>query len=103
MYARLSRFAGLPPDRIDETISEFESGQLAFFEQQEGFAGVLVMVDRAEGKAAAITFWDSNQSLRTSDRLADQARQAAMDSARPSREPIIDRYEVVLQKAPAGS
>ena len=103
MYVRLSRFAGLPPERIEETIREFEEHQLAFFEQQEGFEGVMVMLDRAEGKAAAITFWDSQESMRTSDRLADQAREAAMESARPSREPIIDRYEVVLNKAPSTS
>jgi heme-degrading monooxygenase HmoA len=98
MYARLSRFAGLPPDRIDETLREFEQGQLAQIEQMEGFKGVLVGLDRGEGKALAITFWETRENLRTSDKLADQARQAAMESTRPSREPIVDRYEVVLQR-----
>jgi heme-degrading monooxygenase HmoA len=98
MYARMSRFAGLPPERIDETIRGFEQGQLPQLEQQEGFAGVLVLIDRSEGKAAAVTFWESLDSLKTSDKLADQAREAAMASARPSREPLVDRYEVVLQK-----
>jgi heme-degrading monooxygenase HmoA len=99
MYARLSRFAGLPPERIDRTLAEFEESQLSQFEALEGFKGVLVGVDRAEGKAMAITFWESQNHLRASDRLADQAREAAMETASmPSREPIVDRYEVVLQR-----
>ena len=99
MYARLSRFAGLPPERIDSTLQDFEQSQLPQFEALEGYKGVLVGVDRGEGKAMAITFWESQRDLRASDRLADQAREAAMEAAAmPSREPIVDRYEIVLQR-----
>jgi hypothetical protein len=98
MYARLSRFAGLPPERIDETLGEFEHGQLPQMEKLDGYKGVIVGVDRGEGKAVAITFWETPNDLRTSDKLADEAREAAMASARPSREPIVDRYEVVMQR-----
>jgi heme-degrading monooxygenase HmoA len=98
MYARVSRFAGLPPGRIEETIRQFQEGLLPVFEQQEGYGGVQVMVDRAEGKAAAITYWETAESLRASDKIADQARQQALETAQPSREPIVDRYEVVFQK-----
>ena len=98
MYARMSRFAGLPPERIDETLQGFEQGQLPAIEQQSGYKGVLVLVDRGEGKAAAITFWETMGDLRATDRLADQAREAARETAQPAREPMVDRYEVVLQK-----
>ena len=98
MYARLSRFAGLPTERIDQTVREFEQQELPNLEQQQGFEGVVVMVDRGEGKAAAMTFWESLDDLRASDRIADRAREAAVATAQPSREPIIDRYEVVLRR-----
>jgi hypothetical protein len=98
MYARMSRFAGLPPERIEETIREFEEGQLQTLSQQPGYKGVLIGIDRAEGKSVAITFWEKAENLRATDRLADQARQQALDSAKPSREPIVDRYEVVVQR-----
>jgi hypothetical protein len=98
MHVRMSRFAGLPPERIDQTIRDFEEGQLPVFEQQSGYKGVLVMVDRGQGKAAALTFWETLKNLRASDRIADQAREAAIAAAQPSREPVDDRYEVVLQK-----
>jgi heme-degrading monooxygenase HmoA len=94
----MSRFAGLPPERIDQTIREFEEGQLKQLEQQPGYKGVMIGIDRAEGKSVAITFWESGENLRATDRLADQARQQALDAVRPSREPIVDRYEIVVQK-----
>jgi heme-degrading monooxygenase HmoA len=103
MWVRMSRFAGLPPERIDQTIRDFEEGQLPALEQQQGFQGVLVGVDRGEGKAAAMTFWETRESLTASDKLADRAREAAVATAQPDREPIVDRYEVVLEKQPPGA
>ena len=98
MYARMSRFAGLPPERIEQTIREFEEGQLQALSQQPGYKGVMIGIDRAEGKSIAITFWESAENLRATDRLADQARQEALDAVKPSREPIVDRYEIVVQR-----
>jgi heme-degrading monooxygenase HmoA len=98
MYARVSRFAGLPPERIDQTLREFEEGQLSVLEEQPGFKGVLVGIDRAEGKAVAITYWETLENLRASDKVADRARSEAVARAQPSREPIVDRYEVLLQR-----
>ena len=98
MHARLSRFAGLPPERIEETVREFEEQYLPALEASPGFQGIVVGVDRSAGKAAALTFWESREALETSDRAASRARDAALDRAEPAREPIVDRYEVVLQR-----
>jgi heme-degrading monooxygenase HmoA len=98
MYARLSRFAGLPPERIDDTVDEFRGQQLPELEQQQGFKGVLVMLNRGTGQAAALTFWESEHDLRASERTATRAREAAVQTGQPARDPVVDRYEVVLQK-----
>ena len=98
MYARMSRFAGLPPERIEGTIREFQEGQLKTLSEQPGYKGVLIGMDRAEGKAIAMTFWESAENLRATDRLADKARDQALEAVKPSREPIVDRYEVVMQE-----
>jgi heme-degrading monooxygenase HmoA len=98
MHVRLSRFAGLPPERIDDTIEEFREQQLPELEGQAGFNGVLVMLNRGTGQAAALTFWDSETDLHASEKVASRAREAAVASAQPAREPIVDRYEVVLQR-----
>jgi heme-degrading monooxygenase HmoA len=100
MYARMSRIAGLPPERIDEAREYFERQELPALEQQPGYHGVLVMVDRGDGRATAITFWETLDDLRASDRVADEARGATVERVGPdpSREPVIERYEVLIQK-----
>jgi heme-degrading monooxygenase HmoA len=98
MYARLSRFAGLPAERIEETIREFEQDYLPAIEQAPGFEGIVLGVDWNAGKAAAVSFWESREALQASDRAATQARQAAIDRTEPERDPVVDNYEVVLQR-----
>jgi heme-degrading monooxygenase HmoA len=102
MHARMSRIAGLPPERIDEARQYFEDAELPALQQQQGYKGVIVMVDRNDGRATAITFWDTLDDLRASDRVADQARESTMERASssvdPSREPVVERYEVLIQQ-----
>lgn len=99
MHVRLSRFAGLPPERIHEMIEDFERGDyIADLEQSEGFRGFLVGVDHQAGKITAISLWETKRDLEASDRIAGRARDARIEQAQPAREPIVDRYEVVLER-----
>ena len=98
MYARLSRWAGLPPERLDRTVRQFEEEHLPAMEQQPGYEGVVVLLDRNSGRAAAITLWETDADMRASDRLAEEAREAAGVTAQAVREPIVDHYEVVLRR-----
>ena len=98
MYARLSRFAGLPPERVEETLRQYEEQFLPAMEKMSGFQGVVVGVDRAAGKGAAITFWETEDDMKASDAAADEAREAATATGQPDRVPIVDRYEVVIRR-----
>jgi heme-degrading monooxygenase HmoA len=98
MHARLSRWAGLPPERLDRTVEEFQQESLPVLEQQSGFSGVAVMVDENAGKAAAITFWESRDDMRATDKLAEEMRTRAEQTAQAQREPVVDHYEVRLRK-----
>jgi heme-degrading monooxygenase HmoA len=98
MYARLSRFAGLPPERIDQTVDEFRQQQLPELERQAGYKGVVVMLNRTTGQSAALSFWESEADMRESEKLAERAREAAIATAQPERDPVVDRYEVILQR-----
>jgi heme-degrading monooxygenase HmoA len=97
MHARLSRFAGLDPERLEQTVDEFRDGALPELREQSGFKGITVAVNRRSGQAFAITLWDSEADMRASEKLATEARERAIVTARPSREPIVDHYEVVVQ------
>ena len=96
MHARLSRWAGLPPERLHQTVQEFEEQSLPLLEQQNGFEGVLVLTDEGTGKAAAVTFWASMDDLKATEELAQELRAKAETMAQAEREPVVDHYEVVL-------
>jgi heme-degrading monooxygenase HmoA len=98
MYARVTSFPGLAPERIAATLKEFEEQQLPILEQQGGFRGVWAGVDRNAGRAMAVTFWETQEDLRATDKLAAQVKAVAVATSRADREPITDRYEVVLRK-----
>jgi heme-degrading monooxygenase HmoA len=100
MHARVARFAGLPPERIDLTLQQFEEGLLPEIEKLEGYRGVTVLVDRQGGAAVAITLWETREDMRASEQLVARAREQAVETAQPQprRDPIVDHYEVLLNR-----
>jgi heme-degrading monooxygenase HmoA len=99
MYARVTLFPGLAPERIKATLEHFREENLPKFEQAPGYRGMWAGVDYTGGRAIAVTYWESVEALRASDVLADEVRTAAVMRAGLDRErpPITDRYEVVLR------
>jgi hypothetical protein len=103
MYARVTTFPGLAPERIKATLEQFKEHQLPKFEQASGYRGMWAGVDYTGGRAIAVTYWESMEALRATDPLADEIRAAAVTSAGVDRErrTITDRYEIVVQREPA--
>jgi hypothetical protein len=102
MYARVTTFPGLAPERIKATLAEFTEHHLPRLEQAPGYRGVWAGVDYTGGRAIAVTYWETQKDLHASDALADEMRAAAVTRAGVDRNrpPIIDRYEMVLEKQP---
>ncbi len=98
MIARVSRFAGLPPERIEATLKEFQEQHLPALKQMDGYAGVQVLVDPQGGQAIATTYWESKEALAASDKRAAEARAAAVSRLDPKRDPLVDRFEVLLDE-----
>ncbi len=102
MYARVTTFPGLAPERIKATLQEFREMNLPRLEEQPGYRGVWCGVDFTGGRAIAVTYWESLDTLHASDSVANEVRAAAVTrgGVDRNRPPIIDRYEVVLEKEP---
>ena len=98
MHARLSRFGGLDPERVEETVQQFEEHALPGLEQQQGFQGIVAGVNEATGQAFTVTLWETEADMKASVALADRARDQAVETARPAREPIVDSFKVVVQR-----
>jgi hypothetical protein len=105
VFARVTLFPGLPPERIKATLEHFKEENLPKFEQAQGYRGMWAGVDYVGGRAIAVTYWDSMEHLRASDNVADDVRAAAVTRAGVDRNrpPITDRYEVVLQSEPVSA
>ena len=72
MNARVVTFSG-PPDRLPDE-SRFRQHVLPTLQQQAGFKGATVLLDRSHGKVLGITYWES-----------EQAADAAMQAMQPIR------------------
>jgi heme-degrading monooxygenase HmoA len=99
MHLRLSRFVGLAPERADEMVIAFEEGDyLDRLAEAPGFDGYLLAVDRGRGKITAMSFWQSKEDLAASDGIAEAARALRIAAVRPTRRPVVDRYEIVFNR-----
>src|SRR5579875_1722178 len=105
MHARVTTFPGLAPERINATLQEFREHHLPRLEAQPGYRGVWLGVDYTGGRAIAVTDWESSDALGGSEELAGEVRAAAVTRAGVDRRrpPIIDRYEVVLDRYPVSA
>jgi len=99
MYARVNTFQGLP-DRIDESIRTVREQVLPQLQGQDGFKGLIGMVERQAGKVIGVTLWESEEALRTSEEEADQLRR---ESAQAGDQTIanVERCEIVLFEVPS--
>jgi hypothetical protein len=105
LYARVTTFPGLPPERIKATLEDFTENHLPKLEQQPGYRGMWAGVDYTGGRAIAVTYWESMEAVHGSDAIANEIRAASVTTAGVDRNrpPITDRYEVVIQREPVGT
>ena len=95
MHARLNRLEG-SPDRYDDTVRRTEEVIVPLLRGIDGFQGFTVLGDRESGTFIAISFWESEEALRASEEAVGQPRKDAADAA-GAADPIVERYEVVIQ------
>src|SRR5262249_50316895 len=94
MYARVSSLAGSPGD-VDDGIDNFRKNVVPFAQEQGG-KGSLLLIDRASGKALAITLWEDEQALRASEERANALRAQAAEEMGASQQAGVERYEVAV-------
>jgi hypothetical protein len=94
MHARVSSLAGSPSD-IDSGIENFRQAVVPFT-RNGGGKGSILLVDRASGKALAITLWQDEQALRASEERANALRAEAAEEMGATQQPGVERYEVAV-------
>jgi heme-degrading monooxygenase HmoA len=90
MYARLTVLEG-DPERADELPEAYE-GPLP--EDMPGLRALYCLIDRATGRAAAISIWESREAMDAAERRGDEQRRLAERNS-GGRILSVDRMEVV--------
>jgi heme-degrading monooxygenase HmoA len=79
MHARIGRIS-FSADKADDVVEHVRENVVPKYEGIEGFKGFTLMLDRSGGEGVGISFWDSEEAMRATDDLGDQARQGAAEA-----------------------
>lgn len=96
MYARVSEFTGTN-EQMDASTRQAEEITHAV-DAMPGALGMYHLVDREAGRALAITLWDSEEAMRTSELRADQIREGGSQAAGTAIAGV-GHFEVVVNTA----
>lgn len=94
MHARIGRIS-FSPDKADEVTSHVQENVVPKYDDTDGFKGFTLLIDRSRGEAIGVSFWESEDAMRASDELGDQARQGAAEAGSGSDQGP-QHFEVVI-------
>jgi heme-degrading monooxygenase HmoA len=79
MHARIGRIT-FSADRADQVTTHVRDNVVPRYEGTDGFKGFTLLLDRSSGEGIGISFWETEDAMRATDDLADQARQGAAEA-----------------------
>ncbi len=80
MFARVT-LGEAPPERLDHMTHEIREHVLPALRMQDGFAGVLLLVERESGRVLAVTLWESQQAMNATEEAAYWLRAFSAEAA----------------------
>jgi heme-degrading monooxygenase HmoA len=79
MHARIGRIS-FSQDKADQVTDHVRENVVPKYEGTDGFKGFTMLLDRSRGEGIGITFWETEEAMRATDELADQARRGAAEA-----------------------
>ena len=95
MYARVTTFQ-IEPAKLDEALEVSRSSILPTMKQQQGFKGVLTLLDRQTGKATSITLWETESDLKAGESNGYYQQQVSKLASFVAAQPARESYEATL-------
>jgi heme-degrading monooxygenase HmoA len=86
--------ATVSPDRVDEAIQRWGDTVLPSVQQQQGFKGVRLLVDRKNGRIVSLGLWESEAAFQAT--VAWNEGQIARFADFFDTPPVVAGYEVVV-------
>ena len=96
MFARATIGEALP-ERLEKMTHEIREHVLPALRMQDGFAEVLVLVERGSGKVLAVTLWESEQAMNATEEAAHWLRVFSAEAA-GGMVSGVERYEVFFSE-----
>lgn len=81
-------------------LVESYKGMVERMKKVEGFLGACMLADRETGNGLGLTFWSSEQTLRSSEEVANKERARGAGDAGATAPPTVERYEVLYYGVP---
>ncbi len=86
----------MDPVQLDEALEVTRSAILPVMKQQQGFKGVLTLVDRQTGKATSITLWETEADLKAGESSGYYQQQVGKLASFVAAPPIREVYEATV-------
>jgi len=96
MFARVTTFDG-PPEHVDDFRHAVVEHMLSALRRLEGYQGVLILVDRKEGKVLGVSLWEREEAMNASEEAAYWFRAYGAEAA-SERVTNVERYEVFFSE-----
>lgn len=93
MHARLTRYEGALPEKIDEAVEAKKGVLPTEFGQTDGMTGAMFLVDRKRGTIIVVSVWQDEDAMRASENEATRVREEVKGTGETA---TVERYEVAL-------
>ena len=91
MFARITRYEGGAPEKIDQTLKVKKNVLPTEHGQTEGMRGAIFLADRSSGTVLTMSLWEDEEALNASEETATKLRQEVTDDGETA---TVERYEV---------
>lgn len=99
MNVRASRIVADPAKAAADGGASYRA-MVDSMRQVEGFLGALLLIERETGNSLGLTFWESEETLRSSEELANKFRREGASTIGAVTEPTVERFEVLYYGVP---
>jgi len=100
MYVRMTRVQ-TPPDKIKDSIQNFETNVLKRVKAAPGYQGAVLLVNRQTGDGIGVTYWESAKALGASEQAGIDARTSAVQNVAGTRIVNVERAEIMIMERTA--
>jgi heme-degrading monooxygenase HmoA len=95
VHARVVTVEG-QPENADAVIDQVKSDILPRLQEQDGFKGFTLHVNRESGKVVGMSYFESEETLKASEDAVRTAREQVAHTSGASGAPRVEFFEVIV-------